>query len=110
MEYTYSGFENRISAEHLKAGEVVKVTGVGNSMTPILKSRQPVICIPVDENTVLAKRDIVLCKVGFYFGIAYQLSKEQRIHLASVFYNAFIEHKDLFQYIHLAVYNLLDAL
>ncbi len=68
MEYTYSGLENRISAEHLKAGEVVKVTGIGNSMTPILKSRQPVICIPVDENTVLAKRDIVLCKVnGHYY-------------------------------------------
>ena len=30
MEYTYSGLENRISAEHLKAGEVVKVTGKGN--------------------------------------------------------------------------------
>ena len=63
MQYTYSGFENRISAEHLKAGEVVKVTGIGNSMTPILKSRQPVICIPVTQDTILNKKDIVFCKV-----------------------------------------------
>ena len=68
MEYTYSGLENRISAEHLQAGEIVKVTGVGNSMTPILKSRQPVICIPVTNETILNKRDIVLCKVnGHYY-------------------------------------------
>ena len=68
MEYTFSGLENKISAEHLQNGEIVKVTGIGNSMTPILKSRQPVICIPVDENTILAKRDIVLCKVnGHYY-------------------------------------------
>ena len=68
MEYTFSGLENRISAEHLQNGEIVKVTGVGNSMTPILKSRQPVICIPVDDKTILAKRDIVLCKVnGHYY-------------------------------------------
>ena len=68
MEYTYSGFENRISAEHLQKGEIVKVTGIGNSMTPILKSKQPVICTPVKEDTILNKRDIVLCKVnGHYY-------------------------------------------
>lgn len=60
MEYTFSGLENKISAEHLKAGEVCKITGVGNSMTPILKSRQPVICIPVDKNTILSK-EILYC-------------------------------------------------
>ena len=49
MKYTYSGLENRISAEHLQAGEVVKVTGKGQSMTPILKSGQSVICVPVTE-------------------------------------------------------------
>lgn len=68
MEYTYSGLENSISAEHLRAGETVKVTGIGNSMTPILKSRQPVICVPVTNGTVLKKKDIVLCKVnGHYY-------------------------------------------
>lgn len=68
MEYTYSGFENRISAEHLQNGEIIRVIGIGNSMTPILKSKQPVICIPVQEDTVLKKKDIVLCKVnGHYY-------------------------------------------
>ena len=43
MEYTYSGFENKIAAEHLKNGETCKLIGIGNSMTPILKSKQPVI-------------------------------------------------------------------
>ena len=59
MEYTYSGFENRISAEHLQKRETVKVIGIGNSMTPILKSKQPVICTPVTKDTILNKRDIV---------------------------------------------------
>lgn len=64
----YSGLENRESALHLQQGETIKVTGIGNSMTPILKSRQPVILKPVDESTVLKKRDIVLCKVrGCYY-------------------------------------------
>ena len=37
--YSYSGFENAETAKHLRAGETCKVTGIGNSMTPILKSR-----------------------------------------------------------------------
>lgn len=50
------------------AGEVCKITGFGNSMTPILASGQPVICIPVKEDTLLEKNDIVLCKVnGKYY-------------------------------------------
>ena len=68
INYSYSGFENRSSAEHLQKGETVKVTGIGNSMLPILKSKQPVICEPVTDETVLNKRDIVLCKVkGHYY-------------------------------------------
>ena len=68
MDYTYSGFENHASAEHLLSGEVCKITGIGNSMTPILKSKQPVICVPVTEDVELKKRDIVLCKVnGHYY-------------------------------------------
>ena len=80
MEYTFSGLENRISAEHLKAGEVCKITGIGNSMTPILKSRQPVICIPVDKNTILSKRDIVLCKVNgrYYLHLIWSLKPGDR--------------------------------
>lgn len=63
MDYSYSGFENHVTAEHLQKGEICKVTGIGNSMTPILKSKQPVICVPVTNDTVLEKKDIVLCKV-----------------------------------------------
>lgn len=37
-------------------------------MTPILKSRQPVICVPLEETTVLKKGDIVFYKVkGNYY-------------------------------------------
>lgn len=84
MEYTYEGKENAITAEHLKNGETCKVVGFSQSMTPILKSGQPVICIPVTKDTVLKKKDIVLCKVeGFYYlhmissiknGVSYQIS------------------------------------
>lgn len=66
-EFTFTGFENRAAAEHLAAGETCKIIGIGNSMTPILQSKQPVICEPVTEDTVLKKRDIVFCKVGRYY-------------------------------------------
>ena len=64
MEYTYSGKEDRVTAEHLQNGETCKVTGYGNSMTPILLSGQAVICEPVTEEIELKKKDIVLCKVN----------------------------------------------
>ena len=64
IPYSYSGREDVITVQRLQAGETCKVTGVGNSMTPILKSHQPVICIPVTESTELHKKDIVLCKVN----------------------------------------------
>jgi hypothetical protein len=65
--WAYAGAENLETATKLKEGEICKVTGVGNSMTPILKSRQAVICEPVTEETVLEKKDIVLCKVRGHF-------------------------------------------
>ena len=84
MNYDYEGKENAITAEHLRNGEVCKVVGFGQSMTPILKSGQPVICKPVTEETELKKNDIVLCKVkGKYYlhkisaiknGVSYQIS------------------------------------
>lgn len=68
MNYTYSGLENRQTAEHLMSGETCYVVGIGNSMTPILKSKQPVIVVPVTDETELKKRDIVLAKVkGHYY-------------------------------------------
>ena len=84
MNYSYEGKENAITAEHLKNGETCKVTGYGQSMTPILKSGQSVICVPVTKDISLMKNDIVLCKVkGRYYlhkissiknGVSYQIS------------------------------------
>jgi hypothetical protein len=66
--YDFEGKENKISAENLKNGLYGKITGYGNSMLPILKSGQSVICEPVNEETVLEKKNIVLCKVkGHYY-------------------------------------------
>ena len=67
-DYSFHGKENKATAEHLKNGETCRVTGIGNSMTPILKSHQDVICEPVKEDTELHKHDIVLSKVkGHYY-------------------------------------------
>ena len=63
IEYDFYGFENAAAAEEMKKGKVGKLIGIGNSMTPILKSRQPVICSPITDETVLKKGDIVFCKV-----------------------------------------------
>lgn len=68
MDYTFKGRENATTARKLREGHTCWVMGVGNSMLPILKSKQPVICIPVTEDVELNKRDIVLCKVnGHYY-------------------------------------------
>lgn len=66
--YDFRGKENHESAEKLKQGLVGRLQGFGQSMTPILKSGQEVICEPVKDDTVLKKKDIVLCKVkGHYY-------------------------------------------
>lgn len=63
LYYDFYGFENHISAEQLQQGKVGKITGIGNSMTPILKSKQAVIVTPITDKIILEKGDIVLCKV-----------------------------------------------
>lgn len=66
--YDFCGFENFKSAAELVKDKVGKITGIGNSMTPILKSRQPVIVSPVTEDMTFEKNDIVFCKVkGNYY-------------------------------------------
>lgn len=69
MEVTniYKGKENHETAQHLRNGEECIVVGFGQSMTPILKSGQPVKCIPVTDKTELKKNDIVMCKVRGHF-------------------------------------------
>lgn len=60
--------ENVEAANKLRAGFTITIMGIGNSMTPLLKSGQSVICEPVKDDTKLNKRDIVLCKVkGHYY-------------------------------------------
>lgn len=66
MELFY-GKENAITAQKLREGRICHVTGYGQSMTPILKSGQSVICVPVTGDTKLKKNDIVLCKVGGHY-------------------------------------------
>lgn len=51
----FTGRENKISADKLREGETIIIVGVGQSMTPILKSGQPVIVAPVTAETVLKK-------------------------------------------------------
>ena len=67
-EFIFSGYENKITCDHLRAGETCKMIGICTSMIPILQSRQAVICTPATESTVLEKKNIVLCKVnGHYY-------------------------------------------
>lgn len=80
----FIGKENIISAEHLLAGETVIIVGFGQSMTPLLKSGQPVLVEPVKDTAPLNKNDVVFCKVaGHYYlhkitdvknGNSYQIS------------------------------------
>lgn len=84
MKYTFEGKENAITAQHLQKGEICKVIGFGQSMTPLLKSGQPAIVAPLTDKIVLKKNDIVFCKVrGHYYlhkisaiknGCSYQIS------------------------------------
>ena len=80
----YKCKENIITAEHLKNGEECIVAGFGQSMTPILKSGQPVRVVPIDNSINLNKNDIVFVKIsGHYYlhkisaiknGVSYQIS------------------------------------
>ncbi len=63
----HKGKENAITAQKLREGETCTVQGFGQSMTPILKSGQQVIVVPVGEDTPLEKGDIVFCKVNGHF-------------------------------------------
>mgnify|MGYP002624670672 CR=1 FL=1 len=80
MNYDFSGFENAESAKQLRQGLTGKLIGIGNSMTPYLKSRQAVICIPVTDETELKKKDIVLSKVNghFYLHFIYAIKNDSQ--------------------------------
>lgn len=64
----FEGRENAITAQHLLNGETCILVGFGQSMTPRLKSGQKVKVVPITEDVVLEKNDIVFCKVnGSYY-------------------------------------------
>lgn len=63
----FKGKENAITAARLRAGEECYVVGFGQSMTPILKSGQPVIVTPLTDDMILEKNDIVFVKVAGHF-------------------------------------------
>ena len=52
----YKGKENYETAKHLMAGEECIVTGYGQSMTPILKSGQAVMCSGDRRNNIKEER------------------------------------------------------
>ena len=78
-EYHFTGLENYQAAEEMKLGKTGKLIGIGNSMTPILKSRQPVIAEPVTPETEIEKKDIVFCKVrgNYYLHLVWAVKKEK---------------------------------
>lgn len=47
----------------LKNGEIIISKEPGNSMEPILKSREPVILVPIEDLSTLQKGDIVFAKI-----------------------------------------------
>lgn len=60
--------ETKATADVLASGKSCVVMGIGNSMTPILKSGQCVVVDPITETTVISKNDIVFCKArGHYY-------------------------------------------
>jgi len=50
--------------EKLSLGENVDFRPHGNSMIPIIKSGEHVFLEPIFEDTILAVKDVVLCKVN----------------------------------------------
>ena len=50
--------------DKLKAGETVTFNPRGNSMAPLIKSGQEVVCRPYLESDLLTKGMVVLCVVG----------------------------------------------
>lgn len=61
---TFEGKENSFSAEKLRNGETGIITGVGNSMTPIIRNGQRCIVEPVTIDTEINKNDVVFVRVG----------------------------------------------
>ena len=58
--------EDRLSK--LKAGETIKYRESGNSMLPLIKSRELITCAPISDPATISIGDVVFCKVkGRYY-------------------------------------------
>lgn len=58
--------ENEQAINALNTHDEIIVMGIGNSMTPLLKSKQKVVVSRVNDHNTLKKNDIVLVRVGRY--------------------------------------------
>jgi len=68
----------RVISELLEKGQVVEsLRPVGGSMTPVIKSRQPVTLRPIVNRDVLKKGDIVLVRVKSNIYLHFILIKER---------------------------------
>ena len=61
--YDFCGRENHESAEKLSQGLTGKIVGRGQSMTPIRKDKQAVICEPEKSNLWQGCRETLISKV-----------------------------------------------
>jgi len=59
--------ENAITMRKLMDGQTCLVQGIGNSMTPILKTKQICEVAPSTDEMEFNKHDIVFCKVNGHF-------------------------------------------
>lgn len=79
--------QNKI--DRLKAGEIIISREPGNSMEPILKSREPVILVPIkdikEELGTIEEGDIVFAKVhgNCYTHKVYAVSPEQGVKIGN---------------------------
>ncbi|MNC18934.1 hypothetical protein D3C81_1224650 [compost metagenome] len=87
-------------AQMLKEGKTIeRYKEAGNSMLPIIKSRQPVTLEPVTEDTVLEEGTIVFCKVkSNYYTHKINAIKENRYQISNNkgFVNGWITRNNIF--------------
>lgn len=95
----FNGKESAFSAQKLKDGEDGIIVGFGQSMTPLLKSGQPVKVEHLTDSTKLEKNDIVFCKVNGHYYLHKIISiKNNRFQIGNNHghINGWIGRKDIF--------------
>lgn len=89
-----------MTAQILKEGKTIeRHKEAGNSMLPIIKSRQPVTLVPVTKDTILKVDDIVFCKVkGNYYTHKISGIKEDQYQISNNkgFVNGWVNREKIF--------------